>query len=161
MGMKGNDIFSSTINALENGAQVTVSLTDHSLTVDGKSLIDHGRWEGELGVESTDEATALAMIEEAYAAYESSVPEYAGNDRSRWFYARSEDELSDKDLVMGQDRPLARCRLELLVLSFILNRSLTHCGPSMRGKWFWQSDKYPRLVILTEWLMDDNNKSNI
>ncbi|MBO4870393.1 MAG: hypothetical protein J5565_00225 [Muribaculaceae bacterium] len=159
--MKENDIFTSTLDAVKNGAEVTVSLTDHSLAVDGKVLIDHGRWEGELGVAVTGEASALTMIEDAYASYESSVPEYAGNDHSRWFYARSEDELSDKELVMGQDRPLARCRLELLVLSFILNRSLTRCGPSMRGKWFWQSDKYPRLVILTEWLMDDSNKSNI
>lgn len=150
--MDKTDIFTGAIKAAKRGSRVIVSLVERSVTVDGCMVIDRGRWEGDLGVAVVDEAAALAMIEDAYAAYERSVPEHDGNDRSRWFYACDEDRLTDRDLVLGEDRPVARCRLELLTLALILNGSLTVDGPRLRGKWFWQSDRYPDLVILTEWI---------
>ena len=138
--------------AIEQGKRVTVDLINHSLVIDGEALIDNGRWAGELGVDPTDEATALTMIEQAYIAYERSVPLHDGRDNSRWFYAHPIDELTDQELVTGEERPVARARLEVITLALILNGSLTRSSQQMQGKWFWQSPNHPRLVILTDWL---------
>ena len=138
--------------AAEQGERVIVDLVKHDLTINGGALIDNGCLAGELGVERTDEDTALAMIEQAYVDYERSVPMHDGRDESRWFHARSDDELTDRELATGMERPLARTRLEVITLALILNGSLTRHSPQMQGKWFWQSPNHPRLVILTDWL---------
>lgn len=156
--VKTDDIYSKTLSAVADGANVVVSLATHSLVVDGMRLIDHGQWQGELGLVAVGEDVALAMIEEAYAAYESSVPAHGGNEQIRWFHARSIDQLTDHELATGMDRSEARCRLEVLVLLLILNGSLTTDGPKMKGKWFWQSKRHPQLVILTEWIKTDINQ---
>ena len=140
------------ITAAEQGARANVDLINHSLVIDGEALIDNGRWTGELGIHPTDEATALAMIEQAYIAYERSVPLHDGRDNSRWFYAHPIDELTDLELATAEERPVARARLEVITLALILNGSLTRSCQQMQGKWFWQSPNHPRLVILTQWL---------
>lgn len=150
--MTDNDLFTDTMAAVARGARAVVSLKRHSLSVDGRALIADGLWQGQLGVPVVDEDTALAMIEQAFADYERSVPLHDGHDHSRWFAALDEDQLTDCDLVTGHERPLARCRLELLTLSLIVNGSLTPDGTQMQGRWFWQSKAHPRLVILTQWL---------
>ena len=153
--MKNNrNIYTTALEAATHGARVTVSLKQHSFAVDGSLLIDHGQWQGELGVEATDALTALARIEDAFARYQTSMPNIDENDLSRWFHAYSADELSDWDLILGDDRLESRCRLEVLVLMYIVNRSLTRHCPPMDGKWFWQSAKHPHLVILADWLME-------
>ncbi len=138
--------------AAEQGARVIVDLITHGLAINGEALIDNGRWTGELGVDPTDAATALAMVEHAFAAYERSMPQHDGRDSSRWFYARPEDELTDSQLTTGEERPMARARLEVITLALILNGSLIRNCQQMQGKWFWQSPNHPRLVILTQWL---------
>lgn len=150
--MDKTDIFNDTLAAVAGGARVRVSLDSHCLQVNGCDVINQGQWQGKLGVPRVDEATALAMIEQAFATFECSVPAHDGRDRSRWFAALDEDQLTDRDLVTGQERPRARARLELLTLSLIINGSLTPDGPQMQGRWFWQSKAHPRLVILTQWL---------
>ena len=147
-----DDILSRALQAVDDGRRVAVSLTRRSITVDGEALVDAGRWEGSLGVEAVDESTALSAIEKAYASYESSVPDFGDMTTSRWFHARSVDEMSDAELVEGDDRATARCRLEVLTLAYILNGSLRADGSLMCGKWFWQSEKYRDLVLLTEWM---------
>ena len=146
------DIFSIALEAAADGMTVDIDLNWHSLAINGGSIIDHGQWQGELGVAHVDEHSALTQIEAAYAAFHVSVPEHSPRDRSRWFKALKEDELTDSQYVSGDDRPLARCRLEALTLALVLNGSLTPQGPQMRGRWFWQSKVHPSLVILTQWL---------
>ena len=149
-----NDIYNLAVQAAEDGATVTVSLPQRSVIIDGQLLVDDGRSDLPLGVAAVDEDTALAKVEEAYAAYERSVPEHSSRDVSRWFHACDDDELTGQEWIEGESRPVARCRLELTMLAYILNRSLTKQGARMQGKWFWQSERYPQLVILTEWLSE-------
>ena len=150
--MRDNDIFTATMLAATEGSAVKVSLTDHSLEVDGQLIIDHGRYEGRLGIDTMSESEALERIEEAFATYEKSLPDFSGNDASRWFYARPADDLSDAELATSEERAIARCRIETLTLLLIVNGSITKHSPQMQGKWFWQSVKHPQLVILTDWL---------
>lgn len=140
------------IAAAEQGARVTVDLIKHSLDIDGAHLIDDGQWAGSLGIDRIDETMALAMIEHAFAAFERSVPEHSARDHSRWFHSCSDDELADSELVTGQERPVAKARLEVTTLGLILNGSLTCQSQQMQGKWFWQSPNHPHLVILADWL---------
>ncbi len=152
--MSDNDIFTATMQAAACESTVKVSLTDHSLEVDGRRIIDHGRYEGRLGIDAMSDSEALARIEEAFATFEKSLPDFSRNDVSMWFYAKPADELSDAELATGEERAIARCRIEVLTLLLTLNGSITKHSPSMQGKWFWQSAKHPRLVILADWLTD-------
>ena len=147
-----NDILTRAAVAAASGMRVDVDLNEHCLAIEGDLLVSHGHWQGELGVDQVGHNAALAMIERAYADYECSVPAHDGRDRSRWFYATDEDRLTDAQLALGEERPRARCRLEVLTLALIVNGSLTSDSPQMRGRWFWQSKAHPRLVILTQWL---------
>ena len=149
-----DDIYSIAVQAADDGQWVDVSLIERSLAIDGRPLIASGSHDLPLGIAATDEATALRMLEEAFAAYERSVPEHSARDKSRWFHACDEDEMSGEELVGGDDRPVARCRLEVTMLACILNGSLTKHGDQMQGKWFWQSEKHRQLVVLAEWLDD-------
>lgn len=154
--LNSKDIYTIAIEAAKAGMQVSVSLITHDLKVNGGFVIEQGHWNGELGVATTDEDSALAMIEDAFAAYERSMPSFDARDSSRWFYACAADRLSDRDMAVGDDRPVARCRLETLVLALILNGSLTAHSPTMRGKWFWQSKKHPKLILLTQWFKNND-----
>ena len=147
-----NDILTRAAVAAALGMRVDVDLNEHCLAIEGDLLVSHGHWQGELGVDQVGHNAALAMIEQAYADYERSVPAHDGRDHSRWFYATGEDRLTDAQLALGEERPLARCRLEVLTLALIVNGSLSNESPLMRGRWFWQSKLHPRLVILAQWL---------
>ena len=147
-----NDLYTIVLEAAGTGSRVDIDLNRHSLAINGGLVIDSGQWQGDLGVQPTDEATALAQIEAAFSTYQVSTPEHSDRDRSRWFKAIREDQLTDEQLATGEDRPLARCRLEMLMLCHILIGSLTKDGPQMSGHWFWQSAIHQELVILADWL---------
>ena len=146
------NIYQTAIQAAERGMKVTVRLPERTLQVDSELLIDAGRHEGELGFPRTDEDTALGMIEDAYVRYRQSIPDGAAITGNCWFRAKSWDELSDRELVTGEKRSVARCRLETTLLMLILNGSLSADSPAFRDKWFWQSSKYKELIILTNFL---------
>ena len=138
--MDKTDIFNDTLAAVAGGARVRVSLDSHCLQVNGCDVINQGQWQGKLGVPRVDEATALAMIEQA------------SRESADIVMQLDEDQLTDSQMVLSDERPVARARLELLTLSLIINGSLTTDSPQMQGRWFWQSKAHPRLVILTQWL---------
>ena len=152
--MSQKSIYDQAIEAAEQHIAVEVSLTSHSLCIGGEPVVDGGRWQGDLGVTVVDEAHALEMVEELFAAYQASAPDTGSSCRSRWFYVRRADEMTDQELSMGCERSVARCRLEVTTLALILNGSLSKSGPQMQGKWFWQSKTHPRLVLLAEWMLE-------
>ncbi len=89
-------------------------------------------------------------IEELYKKYRFSYP----SDRSshhikNYFKALPVDEMTDAQLIMGEERTLARCKLEAFILTQVLNGNLKWKNET---HWFWQSEKQPDLVLLKEWI---------
>lgn len=130
----------------EEGERVRISLTSRSVHISDEAI----DLSGNLGLARLSTEEALATIEEAFDVYRrslSSVVEHG--EGHRWFHAAP---CAESDILWGEDRVLARLRLELTVLFLILNGSLDPQSALFRGKWFWQSPRQPELIILTEWL---------
>ena len=152
-----NTIFDSTIERVRKGARFKVSFQTRTLIVGGKKVIDNGKFEGELGIGQVPCERALAYIEDLYAQYKHSVPsERSERKRRKYFKALPEDDLNDEDMIYGTLRDIAQIVLELTVLCFILNDSLIWNEEKM-GRWFWQSPNDKDLVILREWVENNNN----
>lgn len=90
-------------------------------------------------------------IEQRYAAYKHSVPsERSESHRRYYFKALPEKELSDEDMMYGERREIARCKLELYVLVQLLRGNLYWDG--RWGTWFWCSKNDKDLIILRDWI---------
>ena len=145
-------IFDDIMRRAEAGERVSVSLASSTVRAGGQTVIDNGKWTGELGLAAAPPEDALARIEVLYDVYCRSLPSQAENSHSRvrrWFHA---GDCDDSSIQWGEDQLVARCRLELTVLCYMLNGSLTRTSAPFAGKWFWQSSRSPGLVILAEWL---------
>lgn len=93
---------------------------------------------------------AYSEIEELYANFKRSYPsEQSVNHKHDYFKALKAEEMTDSELVNGEDRRLARARLETSFLCWVLNGSLTWDDDT---KWFWQSKSDKDLIILKEWI---------
>ena len=150
-------IYDSIIEKVRRGAKFEVSFETRTLVVNGKKIIDNGKYEGELGPAQLPLDKALEIIEFLYVQYKHSVPsERSEHKRHRYFKALCETELSDNDMRYGFLRDEAQLSLELAVLCFILNGSLVWDEVKM-GKWFWLSSNDKDLVILRQWVESNNN----
>lgn len=152
-------IYDSTVERVRKGAAFKVSLENRTLVVNGKKVIDNGKYEGELGIPQLTLGSALEQIEYLYDQYKHSVPSERSERKHRqYFKALNEEDLDDDDMRFGLLRDETQVSLELSVLCFILNGSFVWDEQNM-GKWFWQSSKDKDLVILRQWV--DNNINNI
>lgn len=151
-----SNIYENAVRAVEDGAKFTVDFRSRSLKLNGKYLIEDGRYEGELGVPLCSGEEFLANVGELYYRYKHSVPSERSEGKSRrYFTALSERELDDQAMLYGERRDKAQIELELYVLGQILGGFAW--VPETMGKWFWQSKTDKDLVILRSWVEPDNN----
>ena len=119
--MTMNDIYHEAAQAVEQGARFSVDFPSRSLKLNGKPIIQNGKYEGNLGVEPCTGAEFLYRMEELYRIYKHSVPSERSESRSRrYFRALPERELSDEAMLYGQRRDRAQIELELYLLCQIL-----------------------------------------
>ncbi len=104
----------------------------------------------EVEVNAATVADAYSEIEKLYANYKRSYPSERSQRSRDYFKALSPEELALDDLVNMEDRTLARARLEVSLLCWVLNGSLKWKD---NNKWFWQSKIDPELIILKEWVI--------
>jgi len=151
-----NNIFQKAIQAVEDGANFKVDFQSRSLTLNGKYLIQDGKYEGELGVELGCGDEFFTNMEELYNRYKHSVPSERSESKSRrYFTALPEKSLADEAMLYGERRDKAQIELELYLLCQILG-GLEWDSETM-GKWFWQSKTDKDLVILRRWVEPDIN----
>lgn len=152
-----NEIYQKTVCAVENGANFRVDFQTRSLKVDGKYVIRDGSYEGNLGVPNCSEEEFFSKVEELYHRYRHSIPSERSESTSRrYFMALSENELSDEDMLYGEQRDKSQIKLELFILCQLLGGF--KWNPEKFGRWFWQSRNDKDLVILREWVEPQNNK---
>lgn len=152
------NIYQKAIQAVEDGANFKIDFQSRSLKLNGKYIIQEGKYEGELGVLCCNEKEFLANIEELYCTYKHSVPSERSEGKSRlYFMALPEKSLSDDDMLYGERRDKAQIELELYVLCQILGGF--KWNPEKMGRWFWQSKVDKDLVILRNWIEPNNNQS--
>lgn len=113
-----NSIYEETLRAVENGAGFKVDFRRRNLKIDGRYVIENGRYEGELGVPPSSEDEFFSNVEELYCRYKHSVPSERSEGKSRrYFRAMPEKDLDDDDMLYGERRDKAQVALELYLLS--------------------------------------------
>ena len=98
----------------------------------------------------TYDMNVIKTIEDLYAAYRTSTPPERTERRRQSFTALSVEELTDVELVCGENRDVAQAKLEGFILCAVLSGVLQ--WHDSYGSWFWRSDNHPDLVILKQWI---------
>lgn len=91
----------------------------------------------------------IETIEYLYEDYKNSIPKKI-NDDSKYFKAKSYEELTLKDLVNGKDRYKARQKLESFIV-FIKAFRKEDILDLFGDRFFWQSEEDPELILLRSW----------
>ena len=108
-----------------------------------------GEWFGDMR-NLTD---LLFELEVLYRVYKYSLPsERSDNKRRKYFKALPIEEITDEQLMVAERREYSRAVLEGFVLCMIVSGQLVWDEEIMNGKWFWQSDIEPDLVLLRSWV---------
>ena len=145
-------IYEELIKKVSEGSRFNINFETRTMKIGKKKVIDNGEY-GDKELISIKINDPLDIIENLYSQYKFSIPsERSENKRRGYFKALSANELTDEELICGERREVARARLEGFILCMILNGKLTWDEFTM-GKWFWQSNNDPDLVILKKWIM--------
>ena len=141
--------YDEIIKAVEDGAKFTINFQKRTCRVNGKVVMSEEDKPND--VPYLTHEVVIPAIEQRYETYKHSVPsERSESHRRQYFKALPEKELSDEDMMYGERREVARCKLELYILIQLLRGSLA--WESKWGTWFWQSDKDKDLIILRDWI---------
>lgn len=146
------NIYDSALEQVKQGRKFSINFETRTLKVDGKTIIDHGKYEGSLGISPAPLSDVLERIERLFDSYNHSIPSAQSlGKRRHYFRALKEHDLDNDDMLYGVPREFAQVSLELYVLCMVLNGSFTWDETKL-GKWFWQSATYPDLIILKKWI---------
>lgn len=135
-------IYEKFIEQVTDEKRFSIDLVDKSMKVNGRWLIENGKYKGEL---ITAAENVWEELEELYEEYKFS---YTNGKRrgSKPYFKAEEGVIEIADLVYGTERNLAQAKLE----GYILCHSLLGDLKIEKG-WFWMSDKDKSFVILKEW----------
>ena len=132
---------------VRNGAKFAIDFKHRTMKLDRK-LVDLSDCEF---MPCEQQCNVMDEIVILYEAYKHSVPsKYSESHRSRYFKALPERKLSDKDMMYGDRRELARLNLELFFLLRLIDGQLIWYKEW--GSWFWRSLNDRDLIILREWI---------
>ena len=140
------------LHAIEKGVPFHFDFEERTLRLGKKKLNAE-----EIDTSGFDTEDPIPRLEKLYALYRKSIPSQRNDSKkSRYFIALPEKELSDEDLMYGEDRESAQGRLELHVLLCILTNAIDwNLNESFKGKWFWKSPNDPHLVLLRSWFLPE------
>ena len=138
------------IDEVKQGAPFRIDLKSRSLKVGKNHIIKCGEF-------TTDPIlydcvnVAQEMIEELFFDYYNSGYE-VGMPKNVLYQKKKLDEMDDSDMICGMNGHLARFKLEFFTLIGIINGSLNWALEDMnkRNRFFWKSEKYPKLIILKD-----------
>lgn len=131
---------------VRDGAKFTINFQKRTCRVNGKVV--------NIEVRSNQKVTTedvLETIEFLYEYYKRSVPsERSESHRRYYFKALPEKDLTDEDMMYGDNREVERFKLEFFVLGSIISGKLI--WKEEWGSWFWQSPTDKDLIILRDWI---------
>lgn len=151
-------IYEELIKRVEEGEPFYINFKNQTLKIGKEFLITDGFYDDERMLYTDcelDMYDILQWAEMLYKRYKYSLPsERSDSKRRQYFKALPVDKLTDKQMATGERREVARAKLEGFILCMIVDGFFVWDEEKM-GKWFWQSDIDPDLVILRSWI--ENN----
>lgn len=124
----------------------SISIKTATIKVGNKILIKNGKIISEDAAMEIPE-NVLGKIEELYGNYYRSIPSMS-DKRKLFFYAPTADEMDLEDMIFGEEREVARAKLEGYIVCLIASGFK---WKEEMGSWFWKSPNYPKLILLREW----------
>ena len=147
-------IYEELVQRVSDGETFYINFKNKSMKIGKKFLITDGVYDIErelIEYNCKNISDVLSQIEKLYADYKYSLPsERSDNKRRKYFKALPMEELTDKQLMIAHSRETAQAKLEGFILCMTLNEKLKWTNDM--GKWFWQSQKDPDLVILKNFI---------
>ncbi len=151
-------IYEELIKRVSEGESFYINFKNQALKIGKDFLVTDGFYDDERILYTDSElemSDVLSYIETLYENYKYSLPsERSDSKRRQYFKALSVGKLTDKQMATGERREVARAKLEGFILCMIVDGFFVWNEDEM-GKWFYQSDRDPDLVILRNWI--ENN----
>ena len=148
-------IYLELLERVCGGESFHIDFEKRNMKVWNDYLIKEGEFDKskELIVGFYDMKTILNKIEELYKEYKYSLPsERSDSKRIKYFKALPMEEITDEQLMTAERREFSQAALEGFVLCIIVSGQLVWDEEIMNGKWFWQSNDDPDLVVLRSWV---------
>ena len=159
--LKEMPIYIELIERVDNGESFNIDFEKRTMKVGKEYLIKNGEYDTSREVfdmmhrEIYSLQVALRMIRELYKNYKYSLPsERSDSKRRKYFKALPIEEIPDDKLLIAEKRETMQAALEGFILCAIITDQLKW-DEEIMGKWFYQSEKDPDLVLLRSWI--ENN----
>ena len=145
-------IYEELLTRVEQGEKFKINFEQRSMKVGKGWLIKNGECEKGRILYGLRPILISELIENLYKSYKYSCPsERSDSKRKGYFKALSVDELTDEQMIYGENRELMQAQLEGFILCAILMNHLKW-EDLTEEKWFWQSRTEPDLIILKQWI---------
>ena len=141
-------IYETFLNKVNDGKYFKIDFEKRNLQVGKDLLIDNGTYKGDLG----SFFEGIEKLEELYREYKFSYPSKNEERKKTYFYAKPSKEMTWEEMSIGEDRVMARAKLEFYVLTMILSNFKWE---KSMGSWFWKSSKDQDLVLLKCWFTNE------
>lgn len=151
-------IYLELIERVSNGESFHIDFEKRNMKVGKDYLIKEGQFDETKVLfpkmyDVYDLYSALHIIRTLYRSYKYSLPsERSDNKRRQYFKALPMEELTDEQLMTAERREIAQAVLEGMVLCLIVSGKLIWDEDVMQGKWFYQSQTDPDLILLRSWV---------
>ncbi len=144
------DILDYVEKAVKQGKSCYVNFKTNTIRIGRKTIMKDGETEYDISFAKSEDP--VKELHKLYEMYKYSIPSAKEESKRKgYFTALAMDDISDERLVTAVERSLAKARLEVWFVCAKLNNSLI--WNSDQNTFFWQSDKYPELIVLKDWLM--------
>lgn len=151
-------IYLELLERVSEGETFHINFEKRNMKVGNDYLIKEGEFDESRGMFKFCEHcnsinTILDRIGQLYKYYKYSLPsERSDSKRRKYFKALSIDKITDEQLMVAERRETSQAALEGFVLCMIVSGQLVWDEKIMNGKWFWQSNNDPDLVVLRSWV---------
>ena len=152
-------IYEELLKRVSEGESFNINFEKRNMKVGKDYLVKDGEFDeerellGEWFGDMHNLTDLLFELEVLYRVYKYSLPsERSDNKRRKYFKALPIEEIADEQLMIAERREYSRAVLEGFVLCMIVSGQLVWDEEIMNGKWFWQSDIEPDLVVLRSWV---------
>lgn len=144
------DILEYVEKAVKQGKNCHVDFKTNTICVGREKVMKEGETKYDIDFAKCDDP--MGELQRLFEVYKYSMPSAREEKKRRgYFRALDMDDIPDDRLVNAVERSIARARLEVWFLCSKLSGCLTW-NPEW-GSFFWQSEQYPELIVLKEWLL--------
>ena len=145
-------IYNELLERVGQGERFSINFQSRSMKVGKDYLIKNGECETGRILYGRHPVSIKEQIEILYRNFKYSCPsERSDSKRKGYFKALPYEELTDGQMIYGENRELAQAALEGYILCAILMGHLKWEDLTTE-KWYWQSPSDKDLVILKQWI---------